>query len=50
MARLPVSSRSSLMCLVTTLESKNAPIVTGRGNSCLLGLMFGGMFGLKEMR
>lgn len=32
------------------VSGKNAPIVTGRGNSCLLGVMFGGMFGLKEMR
>lgn len=32
------------------ISGKNAPIVTGRGNSCLLSVMFGGMFGLKEMR
>lgn len=32
------------------ISAKNTPIVTARGNSCLLGVGFAGMLGLEEMR
>lgn len=39
-----------VLCQLCAIMGKNAPIVTVRGNSCLLGVGFAGMLGLEEMR